>query len=113
MSKLGDTFKLTSFFENSFSLIAMICLQGWGVRKLTFIDNASVSYSNPVRQTLFNFDDCLKGGKKKAVAAAEALKRIFPGVVCFLQKTFTSLYYFVKFTYCTLIVKYILKANNF
>lgn len=57
--------------------------QGWGVRKITFIDNASVSYSNPVRQTLFNFDDCLKGGKQKAIAAAESLKKIFPGVVSF------------------------------
>lgn len=56
------------------------CLLGWGIRKITFVDNASVSYSNPVRQTLFNFDDCLKGGKKKAVAAADALKKIFPGV---------------------------------
>lgn len=58
-------------------------MQGWGVRKITFIDNASVSYSNPVRQTLFNFDDCLKGGKQKAIAAAESLKKIFPGVVSF------------------------------
>ncbi|GFQ84270.1 ubiquitin-like modifier-activating enzyme ATG7 [Trichonephila clavata] len=56
------------------------CLMGWGVHKITFIDNGNVSYSNPVRQTLFEFADCLEGGKPKAVAAAEALKRIFPGV---------------------------------
>jgi ubiquitin-like modifier-activating enzyme ATG7 len=56
-------------------------LLGWGVRNITFIDNGKVSYSNPVRQSLFAFSDCLEGGKHKAVAAAEALKKIFPGVV--------------------------------
>ncbi|RVX68929.1 Ubiquitin-like modifier-activating enzyme atg7 [Exophiala mesophila] len=55
-------------------------LMGWGVRKITFIDNGSVSFSNPVRQPLFNFEDCLGGGKKKASAAADALKLIYPGV---------------------------------
>lgn len=55
-------------------------LLGWGVRKVTFVDNGRVSYSNPVRQSLFSFDDCLNGGKWKAYAAAEALRRIFPGV---------------------------------
>ena len=33
-----------------------------------------------VRQSLFNFEDCLAGGKPKAQAAADALTRIFPGV---------------------------------
>ncbi len=28
-------------------------LMGWGVRKITFVDNATVSFSNPVRQPLF------------------------------------------------------------
>lgn len=56
------------------------CLLGWGVRKITMVDNSTVSYSNPVRQSLFTFDDCLSGGKPKAKAAAEALKKIFPGV---------------------------------
>lgn len=55
-------------------------LMGWGVRKITFVDNGTVSFSNPVRQPLFNFTDCLEGGKQKAVAAAEALKLIYPGV---------------------------------
>jgi ubiquitin-like modifier-activating enzyme ATG7 len=55
-------------------------LMGWGVRKITFIDNATVSFSNPVRQPLFNFKDCLKGGAKKAERAAEALAEIYPGV---------------------------------
>ncbi|EDO49806.1 predicted protein, partial [Nematostella vectensis] len=56
------------------------CLMGWGVRTITFVDNSTISYSNPVRQTLFEFDDCKEGGRPKAAAAAEALKRIFPGV---------------------------------
>ena len=55
-------------------------LMGWGVRKITFVDNASVSFSNPVRQPLFDFKDCLGGGAKKAHRAAEALAEIYPGV---------------------------------
>ncbi|KAH3881610.1 hypothetical protein DPMN_005536 [Dreissena polymorpha] len=58
------------------------CLLGWGVRTITLVDSGRVSYSNPVRQTLFVFDDCRSepGGRPKAEAAAEALRRIFPGV---------------------------------
>ena len=55
-------------------------LMAWGVRKITFIDNATVSFSNPVRQPLFDFKDCLEGGAKKAFRAAEALQEIYPGV---------------------------------
>ncbi|KAK1986188.1 E1-like protein-activating enzyme Gsa7p/Apg7p [Colletotrichum cereale] len=55
-------------------------LMGWGVRKITFVDYGRVSYSNPVRQPLFEFEDCLEGGKHKAPRAAQALKRIYPGV---------------------------------
>ncbi|XP_078597053.1 ubiquitin-like modifier-activating enzyme ATG7 [Branchiostoma floridae x Branchiostoma japonicum] len=56
------------------------CLLGWGVRTITLVDNSKVSFSNPVRQSLFEFEDCVQGGKPKAEAAAEKLKRIFPGV---------------------------------
>lgn len=55
--------------------------QGWGVRNITFVDSATVSFSNPVRQPLFEFEDCLDGGKPKAQCAADRLKKIFPGVV--------------------------------
>jgi ubiquitin-like modifier-activating enzyme ATG7 len=55
-------------------------LMGWGVRKITLIDNANVSFSNPVRQPLFDFKDCLDGGAKKAYRASEALQEIYPGV---------------------------------
>lgn len=50
-------------------------LMAWGVRKITFVDNSTVSYSNPVRQPLFEFTDV---GKPKAQAAAAALKKVFP-----------------------------------
>ena len=39
-----------------------------------------MSFSNPVRQPLFNFKDCLEGGAKKAIRASESLKEIYPGV---------------------------------
>ena len=55
-------------------------LIGWGVHKITFVDNGSVSFSNPVRQPLFTFKDCIGGGVKKATQAANALKEIYPGV---------------------------------
>nr|CAD2140451.1 unnamed protein product [Meloidogyne enterolobii] len=55
-------------------------LLGWGVRNFTFIDYATVSYNNPVRQSLFCFEDCLVAGLSKAEAAANALRRIYPKV---------------------------------
>lgn len=58
-----------------------LVVQGWGVRHITFVDNAKISYSNPVRQPLYEFEDCLGGGKSKALAAVERLAKIFPGVV--------------------------------
>ena len=56
------------------------CLLGWGVKNITFVDNGKVSYSNPVRQSLFNFEHCLEGGQPKAQAASAMLEKIFPGV---------------------------------
>lgn len=55
-------------------------LLAWGVRTLTFVDNSNVSLSNPVRQSLFTFNDAANGGRSKSEAAAEALSAIFPGV---------------------------------
>lgn len=55
-------------------------LLAWGVRNISLVDSGKVSYSNPVRQNLFNHEDCLNGGKPKALAAAENLKKIFPSV---------------------------------
>ena len=54
-------------------------LIGWGVRNITFIDNGKVSFSNPVRQCLFTFEDCINR-QYKAVAASDRLKQIYPGI---------------------------------
>jgi len=56
-------------------------LLGWGVRTITFVDNSKVAFSNPVRQSLYTFQDCLEGGRCKAEAAATALESIFPDVI--------------------------------
>ncbi|KAJ3335502.1 Autophagy protein 7, partial [Gonapodya sp. JEL0774] len=53
--------------------------QGWDVRHITFLDNGTVSHSNPVRQPLFTFDDALKG-RAKAQAAADGLTAVIPSV---------------------------------
>jgi len=55
-------------------------LMGWGVQKITLVDSAKVSFSNPVRQPLFVYEDCLNGGREKAPCAAEKLREIWPGV---------------------------------
>ncbi|GMM28714.1 Atg7 protein [Martiniozyma asiatica (nom. inval.)] len=55
-------------------------LLAWGVRNITFVDNGKVSFSNPVRQPLFDFEDCLNGGEPKAETCAKNLKRVFPNV---------------------------------
>lgn len=49
-------------------------LLGWGITNITFVDNGEVSYSNPVRQSLFFQDDV---GKNKAETAANNLKKIY------------------------------------
>jgi len=55
-------------------------LLGWGIRTITFIDYGKVTHSNPVRQSLFDFEDALGGGKPKAETAAAKLAKIFPEV---------------------------------
>lgn len=55
-------------------------LLGWGIRNITFVDNATVSFSNPVRQSLFTYQDSVEA-KPKAQAAADGLRLIFPGVI--------------------------------
>lgn len=32
-------------------------LLAWGVRNITLVDNSNISHSNPVRQSLFTFQD--------------------------------------------------------
>ncbi|KAK4613853.1 Ubiquitin-like modifier-activating enzyme atg7 [Fulvia fulva] len=55
-------------------------LMGWGVKKITFVDDGRVSYSNPVRQPLYDFKDCQNGGVWKAQRASDVLSGIYPGV---------------------------------
>lgn len=50
-------------------------LLGWGVRKITLVDNGRIAASNPARQTLFRWDDI---GKPKAITAAAHLCEIVP-----------------------------------
>ena len=42
-------------------------LIGWGVRTITFVDSGTVSYSNPVRQSLFTFEDSSQKVDKERV----------------------------------------------
>ena len=85
-AKASATFVTTIFTcsvqHNSVTVLCVfLSFKGWGVRTITFVDYGNISFSNPVRQTLFEFEDCQNGGKPKADTAASALKRIFPGVV--------------------------------
>ena len=52
------------------------CLIGWGVRKITFVDQGKVAYSNPPRQWLFDFEDCLDGGASSNRISADPSLRI-------------------------------------
>lgn len=56
----------------------------WGINHITFVDRGTVSYSNPVRQSLFEFSDCGKESKSKikSIVASEAIKRILPTCNC-------------------------------
>jgi len=53
-------------------------LLAWGIFNMTFVDRTKVSFSNPVRQPLFEFEDCIEGGKPKAKCAAEHIMKIYP-----------------------------------
>jgi ubiquitin-like modifier-activating enzyme ATG7 len=53
-------------------------LLGWGVNHITLVDNGRVSYSNPVRQSLFLHEDSVDGGKPKAETAAMRATQIAP-----------------------------------
>lgn len=56
-------------------------LMAWGIYTITLLDRTKVSFSNPVRQPLYEYQDCLDGGKPKAACAAEHLKLIYPKAV--------------------------------
>lgn len=54
-------------------------LLGWGVNNITFVDNANVSHSNTVRQSLYTHQDAVER-KFKAHAAKAALLKIRPNM---------------------------------
>ncbi|KAL7051316.1 hypothetical protein ACKWTF_004425 [Chironomus riparius] len=54
-------------------------LMSWGFSNISFIDSGHVSYSNPVRQSLFTYADAYQN-KFKSKAAAERLLEILPSV---------------------------------
>jgi len=45
------------------------------------VDNGVVSFSNPARQSLYTFEDCVSGTTLKVDASAAAMRKIDPGVV--------------------------------
>ncbi|XP_052894963.1 uncharacterized protein LOC128302231 [Anopheles moucheti] len=53
-------------------------LMAWGITNITIVDCGKVSMSNPIRQTLYRFEDALNGGKSKATTASERLLEINP-----------------------------------
>ena len=53
------------------------CLIGWGIHRITLVDNAHVSYSNLTRQPCFEFEDV---GKPKAECVAKNMKRVWPAL---------------------------------
>jgi len=55
-------------------------LLGWGARFINFVDSGFISYSNPVRQSLYTFKDAKDGPNLKAETASKKLKEIFPSV---------------------------------
>lgn len=54
------------------------CLLSYGCMNITLVDSSTVSYSNPVRQTLFTYNDTIDNKQYKSIAAANALKLIHP-----------------------------------
>ena len=54
-------------------------MQASGFRKITLLDNDRVAMFNPVRQSLYTFEDRLNGGKLKARKAVKILKDIVGG----------------------------------
>eukprot|EP01084_Bolivina_argentea_P249631 417986_1 len=58
-------------------------LLAWGCSNITLIDNGKVSYSNPVRQCLFKYTDCINDeNNSKAKIAQKSILEIFPAANC-------------------------------
>ncbi|XP_041785643.1 ubiquitin-like modifier-activating enzyme atg7 isoform X4 [Anopheles merus] len=53
-------------------------LLAWGITHISIVDCGHISLSNPIRQSLYRFEDTLNGGKPKASTVAERLLEINP-----------------------------------
>ena len=62
-------------------------LIGWGVRSITFVDSGTVSYSNPVRQSLFTFEDSSNKVDKAADLFERSLKKHTWTIIFISKKT--------------------------
>lgn len=58
-------------------------LLGWGIENITFVDSSKVSYTNPVRQSLYTYKDAMNS-YYKAYAAQRALCKIRPNLASVL-----------------------------
>lgn len=54
--------------------------QAWGIQHISFLDSGNVSFSNPVRQSLFTYKDA-EERLEKAKTAAFRVNEIHPGIV--------------------------------
>ena len=61
-------------------------LLAWGVRHISFVDSSHVSFSNPVRQSLYEFEDCAQGGKPKAAVRGSVWQSLYEFGNCALRK---------------------------
>uniref|UniRef100_A0A1S4H3N1 Ubiquitin-like modifier-activating enzyme ATG7 n=1 Tax=Anopheles gambiae TaxID=7165 RepID=A0A1S4H3N1_ANOGA len=53
-------------------------LLAWGITHISIVDCGHISLSNPIRQSLYRYEDTLNGGKPKASTVAERLLEINP-----------------------------------
>ena len=54
-------------------------LLSWGIRSISFLDNAKLSLSNPIRQCLYTSHD-LESKQYKAVLASKSIQQINPSI---------------------------------
>lgn len=62
------------------------------MRNITIVDSGKVSYSNPVRQSLYTHAHCINSNTYKAIAAADMLRAIHPEIVSSMSHCDLSIY---------------------
>ena len=53
-------------------------LLAWGVHQITLVDHAVVSFSNPVRQSLYTYTHAMTGRSRKVEVAVDQLRLVHP-----------------------------------